>query len=116
VVCFDSPISSQISSKDLTIVAYIERVRSALDPNPMPLGLYQYSVVISTSKRETKITVPTKDRHDIWLNVSLLNLRTVHIPLRFLGFKIPALATEQYQPDISWDCDPAKSQYTDDGR
>jgi hypothetical protein len=50
-------------------IAYIEGVRSVLDPNPMPPGLYQYSVVISTAQREMKITAPTKDRHDIWLNV-----------------------------------------------
>ena len=43
-----------------------------LDPNPMPPGLYQYSVVISTPQREMKITAPTKDRHDIWLNVRLI--------------------------------------------
>jgi hypothetical protein len=49
--------------------AYIEGVRSVLDPNPMPPGLYQYSVVISTAQREMKITAPTKERHDIWLNV-----------------------------------------------
>ncbi|KAL0959595.1 hypothetical protein HGRIS_011304 [Hohenbuehelia grisea] len=48
--------------------AYIEGVRSVLDPNPMPPGLYQYSVVVSTPQREMKITAPTKERHDIWLN------------------------------------------------
>ncbi|KAA1472413.1 hypothetical protein DENSPDRAFT_859435 [Dentipellis sp. KUC8613] len=48
--------------------AYIEAVRSVLDPNPMPPGLYQYSVVVSTPQREMKITAPTKERHDIWLN------------------------------------------------
>ncbi|THH07855.1 hypothetical protein EW146_g9183, partial [Bondarzewia mesenterica] len=48
--------------------AYIESVRSVLDPNPMPPGLYQYSVVVSTPQREMKITAPTKERHDIWLN------------------------------------------------
>ena len=53
-------------------VAYIEGIRSVLDPNPMPPGLYQYSIVISTSQREMKITAPTKERHDIWLNVSVL--------------------------------------------
>jgi len=53
----------------LVTTAYIEGVRSVLDPNPMPPGLYQYSVVISTPQREMKITAPTKDRHDIWLNV-----------------------------------------------
>ncbi|KAL0069266.1 hypothetical protein AAF712_003630 [Marasmius tenuissimus] len=48
--------------------AYIEGVRSVLDPNPMPPGLYQYSVVVSTPQREMKFTAPTKERHDIWLN------------------------------------------------
>lgn len=51
-------------------VAYIEGVRSVLDPNPMPPGLYQYSVIVTTAQREMKITAPTKERHDIWLNVS----------------------------------------------
>ncbi|KAG7095356.1 hypothetical protein E1B28_006115 [Marasmius oreades] len=48
--------------------AYIEGVRSVLDPNPMPPGLYQYSVIVSTPQREMKFTAPTKERHDIWLN------------------------------------------------
>ncbi|TFY75574.1 hypothetical protein EWM64_g8438 [Hericium alpestre] len=48
--------------------AYIEAVRSVLDPNPMPPGLYQYSVIVSTPQREMKISAPTKERHDIWLN------------------------------------------------
>ncbi|KAK2461201.1 hypothetical protein APHAL10511_006728 [Amanita phalloides] len=48
--------------------AYIEGVRSVLDPNPMPPGLYQYSVIVSTPQREMKITCPTKERHDIWFN------------------------------------------------
>jgi len=51
-------------------LAYIEGIRAVLDPNPMPPGLYQYSIVISTSHREMKITAPTKERHEIWLNVS----------------------------------------------
>ena len=53
----------------LVSTAYIEGARSALDPNPIPPGLYQYSVVISMPQREMKITAPTKERHDIWLNV-----------------------------------------------
>ncbi|KAL1703940.1 meiotic cell cortex C-terminal pleckstrin homology-domain-containing protein [Schizophyllum commune] len=48
--------------------AYVEGVRSVLDPNPMPPGLYQYSVIISTPQREMKFTAPTKERHDIWLS------------------------------------------------
>ncbi|KIK26002.1 hypothetical protein PISMIDRAFT_95742 [Pisolithus microcarpus 441] len=55
---------SESSSKS----AYIEGIRAVLDPNPMPPGLYQYSIVISTSQREMKLTAPTKERHEIWLN------------------------------------------------
>ncbi|KAH7913300.1 hypothetical protein BJ138DRAFT_1124484 [Hygrophoropsis aurantiaca] len=61
------PGSSNVSESTAKS-AYIEGVRSVLDPNPMPPGLYQYSVVLSTSQREMKITAPTKERHDIWLN------------------------------------------------
>ena len=52
-------------------LAYVESVRSVLDPNPMPPGIYQYSVVVSTPQREMKFTAPTKERHDIWLNVRM---------------------------------------------
>ncbi|KZS93912.1 hypothetical protein SISNIDRAFT_484879 [Sistotremastrum niveocremeum HHB9708] len=48
--------------------AYIQSVRSVLDPNPTPPGLYQYSVVVSTPQRDMKFTAPTKERHDIWFN------------------------------------------------
>ncbi|OBZ67420.1 hypothetical protein A0H81_12542 [Grifola frondosa] len=40
--------------------AYIEAVRSVLDPNPMPPGIYQYSVVVTTPQRDMKFTAPTK--------------------------------------------------------
>ncbi|KAF8886994.1 meiotic cell cortex C-terminal pleckstrin homology-domain-containing protein [Infundibulicybe gibba] len=53
--------------------AHIEGVRSVLDPSPVPSGSYQYSVVVSI-QREMKITAPTKERHDIWLNVSPFHL------------------------------------------
>ncbi|KAF7975378.1 hypothetical protein HWV62_9715 [Athelia sp. TMB] len=61
------PGSSNVSESSAKS-AYIEGVRSVLDPNPMPPGLYQYSVVVTTAQREMKITAPTKERHDIWLN------------------------------------------------
>ncbi|KAI0349197.1 hypothetical protein OH77DRAFT_1432278 [Trametes cingulata] len=48
--------------------AYIESVRAVMDPNPMPPGIYQYSVIVSTPQREMKFTAPTKERHDIWYN------------------------------------------------
>ncbi|KAJ7064963.1 hypothetical protein C8F01DRAFT_1128938 [Mycena amicta] len=60
--------------------AYIEGVRSVLDPNPMPPGLYQYSVVVSTPQREMKITAPTKERHDIWLNALKYLLARPNVP------------------------------------
>ncbi|KAI0332880.1 hypothetical protein GY45DRAFT_1432849 [Cubamyces sp. BRFM 1775] len=48
--------------------AYIEGVRAVMDPNPMPPGIHQYSVIVSTPQREMKFTAPTKERHDIWYN------------------------------------------------
>ncbi|KAI0822893.1 hypothetical protein BC628DRAFT_1521193 [Trametes gibbosa] len=48
--------------------AYIESVRTVMDPNPMPPGIHQYSVIVSTPQREMKFTAPTKERHDIWYN------------------------------------------------
>ncbi|KAI0346389.1 hypothetical protein BDW22DRAFT_1388518 [Trametopsis cervina] len=61
------PGSSNVSESSAKS-AYIEGVRAVLDPNPMPPGIYQYSVVVSTPQREMKFTAPTKERHDIWLN------------------------------------------------
>ncbi|KAG6333940.1 hypothetical protein ID866_5151 [Astraeus odoratus] len=59
---------SQNVSESSSKSAYIEGIRAVLDPNPMPPGLYQYSIIISTSQREMKVTAPTKERHEIWLN------------------------------------------------
>ncbi|KAI0697045.1 hypothetical protein BC835DRAFT_1339896 [Cytidiella melzeri] len=61
------PGSSNVSESSAKS-AYIEGVRAVLDPNPMPPGIYQYSVVVSTPQREMKFTALTKERHDIWLN------------------------------------------------
>ncbi|KAI9465908.1 hypothetical protein BJY52DRAFT_1209346 [Lactarius psammicola] len=66
------PGSSNVSESSAKS-AYIEGVRSVLDPNPLPPGLHQYSVVVSTPFREMKFTAPTKERHDIWLNVLLIS-------------------------------------------
>ena len=64
----------KVELPSLSFLAYIESVRSVLDPNPMPPGLHQYSVIVSTPNREMKFTAPTKERHDIWLNVCPLFL------------------------------------------
>ena len=66
---------SRLRSREF--VAYIEAVRAVLDPNPMPPGIYQYSVIVTTPHREMKFTAPTKERHDIWISVRLLSLLTV---------------------------------------
>jgi hypothetical protein len=72
--------------------AYIDSVKSVLDPNPVPPGIYQYSIIVSTPQREMKFTAPTKERHDIWFSVSeslrnhpsvysnLLRLSTICLP------------------------------------
>ncbi|KAH9933802.1 uncharacterized protein B0H18DRAFT_982108 [Fomitopsis serialis] len=71
--------------------AYIEGVRSVLDPNPMPPGIHQYSVVVSTPQREMKFTAPTKDRHDIWLNaLKYLLTRPSAIPANSPGGPVAA--------------------------
>jgi hypothetical protein len=49
-----------------------------LDPNPVPPGIHQYSIVVSTPQREMKFTAPTKERHDIWFSVSV---RTISLLL-----------------------------------
>ncbi|KAI9463019.1 hypothetical protein F5148DRAFT_1313626 [Russula earlei] len=64
----DSDPGSSNVSESSAKSAYIESVRSVLDPNPLPPGLHQYSVVVSTPFREMKFTAPSKERHDIWIN------------------------------------------------
>ncbi|KAG8891796.1 hypothetical protein FRB99_003350, partial [Tulasnella sp. 403] len=46
--------------------AYMDSVKVILDPNPLPPGVYQYSIVVSTPQREMKFTAPTKERHEMW--------------------------------------------------
>ncbi|KAG8680799.1 hypothetical protein FRC09_017965 [Ceratobasidium sp. 395] len=62
--------------------AYIDSVKAVLDPNPVPPGIHQYSIVVSTPQREMKFTAPTKERHDIWLNaLTYLLARPSTVPL-----------------------------------
>ncbi len=76
-------------------LAYIESVKSVLDPNPLPTGLHQYSVVVSTAQREMKFTAPTKERHDIWFNVREWNHNTWPLVLIVvLGSQLPSRSTQ----------------------
>jgi hypothetical protein len=52
-------------------IVFIEGVREVLDPNPYPAGISQHSLIIKTPNRDMKITAGTKERHEIWFNVSL---------------------------------------------
>ncbi|KAK4702383.1 hypothetical protein P7C70_g3841, partial [Phenoliferia sp. Uapishka_3] len=45
---------------------YIEGVSQVLDPNPMPPGLHQGSIIVKTPNREMKFTASTRERHDMW--------------------------------------------------
>jgi hypothetical protein len=49
--------------------AYIDAVKQVIDPNPLPPGLHQYSIIVYTPQREMKFTAPTKERHEIWFKV-----------------------------------------------
>ncbi|KAG8947008.1 hypothetical protein FRC03_001229 [Tulasnella sp. 419] len=61
---------------------YIDGVKSVLDPNPLPPGVYQYSIVVSTPQREMKFTAPNKERHDIWYNaLNYLLARPSTVPM-----------------------------------
>lgn len=65
----------------------------------MPPGIHQYSLVVSTPQREMKFTAPTKDRHDIWLNVRSPTLSEdySHILslLFYLGVEVPSYTSKR---------------------
>jgi hypothetical protein len=50
---------------------FISSVRVIDDPNVTPSGLYSKSIVISNAQREIQFTAPSKDRHDLWMSVSV---------------------------------------------
>ncbi|THV04187.1 hypothetical protein K435DRAFT_774540 [Dendrothele bispora CBS 962.96] len=84
--------------------AYIEGVRQVLDPNPMPPGLYQYSVVVSTPQREMKFTAPTKERHEIWLN-SLKYLLSRPGPTNITSPANTTVTPDNVMSDVEYDDD-----------
>lgn len=52
-------------------------VRQVVDPNPFPAGLHSASIVVTTPSREVKFTAPTRERHDMWFNVSLFTISPI---------------------------------------
>lgn len=64
-----SALGSFNESDSRGYIAYIDGVKQIVDPNPMPPGLHQYSIIVYTPQREMKFTAPTKERHDIWFKV-----------------------------------------------
>ena len=47
-------------------MAHLEQVALADDHNQHPPGLYNQTIVITTGKRELKLTAPNKARHRLW--------------------------------------------------
>ena len=37
-----------------------------LDPNPMPPGLHQHSIIVKTRDRDIAFTATTRERHELW--------------------------------------------------
>ncbi|KAG8923243.1 hypothetical protein FRC01_013025 [Tulasnella sp. 417] len=44
-------------------IADVESVKAIINPNPLPPGVYKYSIVVSTPQREMKFTAPNKERY-----------------------------------------------------
>ncbi|KAG8882348.1 hypothetical protein FRB97_008362 [Tulasnella sp. 331] len=75
--------------------AYIDSVKSVLDPNPVPPGIHQYSIVVSTPQRDMKFTAMSKERHDIWFKaLNYLLIRPSTVP-------VAEPSREQLQPPAS---------------
>ncbi|TCD63488.1 hypothetical protein EIP91_005347 [Steccherinum ochraceum] len=41
--------------------------KSIMNPGPNPPGLYGYSIVVTASKRQIKLTASTREKHESWL-------------------------------------------------
>ena len=69
----------------------ITKVKAIDDPNNNPPGLHTQSIVVYTTGREIQITAETKDRHDLWMSVSL-NAKALSPSLnRLAGPPVPPL-------------------------
>ncbi|CAG8770444.1 12344_t:CDS:2, partial [Acaulospora colombiana] len=89
-------------------------VKAVMDPNPMPPGLHQYSVIVSTAHREMKFTAPTKERHDIWFNaLSYLLSRQNGQPGQSTGDRTPltSASANQQRPPLPSE-EPRSAGYT----
>lgn len=49
--------------------ARIDSVEWIADQNPVPPGIYPFSIIVSTRQREMKLTAPSKESHDKWFTV-----------------------------------------------
>lgn len=55
---------SEVKTKAMAII----RVEGVEDPNPLPPGLHYKSIIVHSQTGSIKITCPTRQRHNIWLN------------------------------------------------
>ncbi|KAF1961599.1 hypothetical protein CC80DRAFT_401626 [Byssothecium circinans] len=62
---------NQMNAKSVAI----ESVHSVADNNPLPPGLHERSIVITTPGRTVQFTATTSQRHDTWMNALLYLLQ-----------------------------------------
>lgn len=55
---------SEVRTKAMAII----RVEGVEDTNPLPPGLHYKSIIVHSQTGSVKITCPTRQRHNIWLN------------------------------------------------
>ena len=108
VVCFIPFHCTIFNHLRQFFIAYIEGVRSVLDPNPMPPGLYQYSV----EKRQhligrwRSLPWPKIDMIFGWMWIPFFPVFSLHFLMQALssGIEISPRPSRQSKRDLTWKC------------
>lgn len=102
---------SEVKTKAMAII----RVESSEDKNPLPPGLHHKSIIVHSQKGLVKITCPTRQRHNIWLNALryLVNrninegaslrvptANSVHLPIEVAGDYESIFDTRDVEPGM----------------
>jgi hypothetical protein len=90
---------SQLKSKSVAI----ESVEQVADPNPLPPGLHQVSLLVHTPGRSMKFTATTGQRHETWYNA-----------LNYLCQRVEEGEQQQQSPPQPQEDDDEKSEATDE--
>ncbi|GMM30324.1 Num1 protein [Martiniozyma asiatica (nom. inval.)] len=62
-----NPVLTDPAKNNIKAIS-IQGVKSVDDNNPLPPGLYHKSIIVKSYDKNVKITCPTRQRHNIWLN------------------------------------------------